>query len=102
MDNLNERGALALALEDFRRSLLDEMKMLFRSGATAVEKQWMKSAEVKQLLDISHGKLQTMRNSRVITFTKVGGTIYYSRDDIEEMFRKNTVEAKKRSTGRSW
>ena len=41
-----------------------------------------------EMLEISAGTLQTMRNSKVISFMKVGGSIYYGREDIHAMFEK--------------
>eukprot|EP01133_Synstelium_polycarpum_P017067 gene17067-20331_t len=72
-------------LEDFKVQLLSELKTLLKEVIGVKPKKWMKSVEVKRLLKISHGKLQTMRNAGTITYMKIGGTIYYDEDDIEKM-----------------
>jgi hypothetical protein len=45
-------------------------------------KQWLKSAEVRQLLKISPGTLQNLRVNGTLRYSKVGSIIYYKYDDI--------------------
>lgn len=80
-------------VKDLKKEILDEVKVLLKDGQMPNIKKWIKSVEVKKLLDISHGKLQTMRNSRTISFTRIGGTIYYNLDDIQKML-ENTDSKK--------
>jgi hypothetical protein len=40
-------------------------------------------------LHISHGFLQSLRDSGVLPFTKIGGSIYYDYDDITFMMSTN-------------
>lgn len=72
-------------LINFKRELLFEIKQLLKEATNRPTKQWLKSSEVKKLLDISHGTLQTLRNNGTIPFTKLGGVIYYNADDIKTM-----------------
>jgi len=85
---------LLLSLDKFKSEILKEVKSLANKGS--FEKKWMKSIEVRHLLGVSHGKLQTMRNSGIIKFAKIGGSIYYDRQDIIEMFEQNRVKRKVR------
>jgi len=73
-------------LEHFRSLLIMEFRNLLKENTHPTIKKWMKTREVLKLLEISSGTLQTMRNSKVITFMKIGGTIYYDRDAIYSMF----------------
>lgn len=87
-------------LEHFRARLLQEFKYLLKENSQPTIKKWMKSREVMKLLEISAGTLQTMRNSKVIVFMKIGGAIYYDRDDIYGMFdqhksKKNDLNSSK-------
>lgn len=52
-------------------------------------KQWLKSTEVRMLLDISPGKLHALHIKRQLSFMRVGGTIYYDQVDIEKMFENS-------------
>lgn len=55
------------------------------------EKKWLKSSEVRKLLNISPGKLLALRANRQLAFVRLGGVIYYDRDDIEAMIQKAKV-----------
>ncbi|MBT2561286.1 helix-turn-helix domain-containing protein [Pedobacter sp. ISL-68] len=81
-------------LEKFRLQLVFEFRQIIKEFSGEPIKKWMKSREVMKLLDISPGTLQTLRNSKVVTFMKVGGAIYYDRDDIHTMFEKRKSNSK--------
>ena len=53
------------------------------------KKKWLKSAEVKELLGISHGTLQAMRNNGTIKFSRIGGMIYYNIGDVDKIMEEN-------------
>lgn len=81
----NKQLVTVAHLQVFKEELIKDFKVLLKSGGRAQEKQWMKSREVRKLLDISPGTLQTMRKNRTIVFKKVGGTIYYDRNKVNAM-----------------
>jgi hypothetical protein len=70
----------------FKADLLSELKSLFQPQLPG-KKQWLKSREVRALLGISPGTLQNLRINGKIKFTKIGGTIFYSRADISQLFK---------------
>ncbi|WP_343748150.1 helix-turn-helix domain-containing protein [Fluviicola sp.] len=84
------RNFILNLMEDLKTEIIQELKVILKQGQIPNLKKWVKSVDVKKLLNISHGKLQTMRNSRTITFTKVGGTIYYNIDDIQRMMEQRS------------
>ena len=75
-------------LEKFKDQMLDELRKMLKSGSPAQTKQWLKSREVRKLLDISPGKLHQLRANRQLGFMRIGGVIYYDRADIEKMFER--------------
>ncbi len=81
-------------LEKFKVDLFIEIRRFFKAANEPPVKKWLKSKEVMKLLEISPGKLQTMRNSGVIAFMKIGGSIYYDHEDIQAMFDKNKTAFK--------
>ncbi|WP_214226614.1 helix-turn-helix domain-containing protein [Pedobacter sp. B4-66] len=81
-------------LEHFRSLLVQEIKYLLKENTHPTLKKWMKSREVMKLLEISAGTLQTLRNSKVISFMKIGGAIYYDREDIHNMFEQHKTNKK--------
>ena len=62
-----------------------------RGSSSDTEKKWLKSSEVRKLLNISPGKLLALRANRKLAFVRLGGVIYYDRDDIEAMIQKAKV-----------
>jgi hypothetical protein len=82
-------------LEKFKEQILSEMRRLLSGGSTQLSKQWLKSREVRKLLDVSPGKLHAMRASRQLTFMRIGGVIYYDRKDIDKMFEEFKTAAVK-------
>jgi hypothetical protein len=70
-------------LHAFRIELLNDIKEQFSAVIPTKPKQWLKSPEVRQLLKISPGTLQNLRINGTLRFTKIGGIIYYSYEDIE-------------------
>ncbi len=79
-------------LNEFRSLLLTDLKDMFNSKPQQ-QKQWLKSSEVRKLLNISPGTLQNLRVNGTITYTKVGGILYYSNSDLEKLLESNKVEA---------
>ena len=45
--------------------------------------------EVRKLLNISPGTLQTLRINGTLPYTKIGGTMYYNLKDIEKLLNKS-------------
>jgi Helix-turn-helix domain len=76
-------------LREFKVELIDEIGKLLRQNGIQPVKKWLKSREVRKLLNISPGTLQTMRVNRTLTFSKIGGVIYYEYNDIQKMIEDN-------------
>lgn len=73
-------------LEKFKQNLLQEIKSLLEIKHNKPER-WMKRAEALKLLQVSPGTLQTMRNNNLVKSKKIMGTIYYDREQIEELLK---------------
>ena len=76
-------------LREFKLELLDEIRVIIKEQKSNTSKQWLKSAEVRKLLNISPGTLQTLRINGTLPFTKIGGTNYYNVSDIDELLSEN-------------
>lgn len=79
-------------LNEFRTLLLSDLNAMFNSKPQQ-QKQWLKSNEVRKLLNISPGTLQNLRVNGTLTYTKIGGILYYSNKDLEKVIENNKVEA---------
>ena len=78
----------------FKMDLLDELRKLFGQHTQEQQKRWLKSAEVRRLLNISPGTLQHLRLTGILPYTKIGGTIYFNAADIETVMAKNLHKQK--------
>ena len=82
-------------LQVFKVELVRELKELFTSVPSASQsKKWIKSHEVRKMLGISPGTLQSFRDNGTIAFTKVGGLILYDYDDIIKLMEGSKTPAK--------
>lgn len=74
-------------LNEFRSLLLNDLKEIINSKPQQT-KQWLKSNEVRKLLNISPGTLQNLRINGTLSYTKVGSIIFYNYDDINKMLHR--------------
>lgn len=72
-------------LQKFKLELLEEIQKIMNAKHPAPVRKWLKSHEVRRLLTISPYKLQALRDTGVLPFTKIGAVIYYNYEDIENM-----------------
>jgi hypothetical protein len=75
-------------LEKFRINLLMDIRKMFDGQLGKPPKRWLKSKEVRKILNISGGTLQTLRNNRKLPFTRIGGLIYYDAAEIDQILTK--------------
>lgn len=68
-------------LTEFRLMLINDIKELL-GQSPAEPKKWLKSYQVKNLLKISPGTLQNLRVNGTLSYTKIGGILYYKYEDI--------------------
>ena len=68
-------------LQEFKTELLADIKKI------------VKADEVIKLLNISPGTLQNLRINGTLTYTKIGGTLYYDNADIDKLLNTNKTNA---------
>ena len=71
-------------LKQFKSELLAEIKQIMAPGQ-GQSKQWLKSNEVRKLLNISPGTLQNLRINGTLRYTKIGAIIFYKLEDIHKV-----------------
>ncbi len=81
-------------LQQFKKQLLDELLAVLKSQTGAMPKKWMKSHEVRRLLKISPGTLQTLKSSGVMPYTKIGGVHFYDYVEIQNILESGKVNNK--------
>jgi hypothetical protein len=72
-------------LKQFKAELVRELKEALSGNAKTANKEWLKSIEVRKLLGISPGTLQTLRINGTLAYSKVGGMMYYRYRDIMKL-----------------
>ncbi len=83
-----------IAVDDllqFKKQLLDELLTALKSQINTVQKKWLKSHELRRLLKISPGTLQTLKSTGIIPYTKIGGVHFYDYQDIEKVLQSGKV-----------
>jgi len=87
-------GATIITTEDlmeFKVELLEDIKDLLENQNKQLNKKWLKSNEVRELLGISPGTLQNLRINGTLPYTKVGGVLYYEYHEIMEVLEQNKI-----------
>lgn len=75
-------------LREFKTELLNELKQIMQPGQ-GQSKKWLKSSEVRKMLNISPGTLQNLRINGTLRFTKIGSIMYYKLEDINKVLEGN-------------
>ena len=71
-------------LKAFKSELLNEIKQIVQPPQ-GQSKRWLKSNEVRKMLNISPGTLQNLRINGTLRYTKIGGMMYYKLEDIHKL-----------------
>lgn len=72
-------------LQDFKSELLNDIRQILRSPKIPETREWLKSYEVRQLLKVSPGTLQSLRSNGTLSYSKVGGLMYYRYEDVQNL-----------------
>ena len=70
-------------LEIFKTELIAEIRNL--NSNRNESKQWLRTADVMKMLGLSAGSVQSLRMTSKLPYTKVNGTLFYKREDIDKM-----------------
>jgi excisionase family DNA binding protein len=73
-------------LEQFKTELFHELRQFFLREKPE-EMKWLKSYQVRELLGVSRGTLQNLRQNGSLKATKIGGLMFYSYEDIMKMMK---------------
>jgi len=76
-------------LEQFRLQLIAELQQLLNNKSTSSNKIWLRSSEVRKMLGISAGTLQNLRVNRTLSYSKIGGIVFYKYDEIIRVLDHN-------------
>lgn len=83
-------------LREFKLELLHDLKQMLKELTGQTSKKWLKSHQVRKMLEISPGTLQNLRVNGTLPYTKIGGVIYYDSADIQSMLQANKFNTRLR------
>ncbi len=79
-------------LREFKKELLEEIRELLNEDkAQIIKKEWLKSSQVMDMLNISSGTLQRYRHNGILSYTKIGGLVFYEAGQIEKILSDNHI-----------
>lgn len=80
-------------LREFKIELLEEFEeLLSKYQKIEPPKTWLRSAEVKKKLKISHGTLLNLRNKDILRAYKIEGILFYDAAEIDRALLENEVK----------
>jgi hypothetical protein len=82
---------------EFKEELLKEIKLIVVNQPSPPHKKWLKSSEVRSLLEISRGTLQTLRDNGTIPHCRIGNIFYYDPAEIDKEILKRKSQGRNRS-----
>jgi len=74
-------------LQKMKEEIISQIALMTDKATS--QKEWLRSAEVMEMLSISTGTLQNLRINMQIPFTKLGGTLFYERKEILKVLNDN-------------
>lgn len=77
-------------LSEFKFELLEDIKEIINSNG-GKQKKWLKSNEVRDMLNISPGTLQNLRINGTLPYSKLGGVIFYDAEEIQRVLKESRI-----------
>jgi len=76
-------------LMEFKKQLIIELIAALKSQINIIPRKWLKSHEVRKLLKISPGTLQTLKSSHIIPYSKIGGIHFFDYEEIQKILEES-------------
>lgn len=78
-------------LRDFKLELLDDITNLITGPKAQKIKKYLKSYQVREMLNISTGTLHNLRVNGTLPYTRVGNILLYDQEDIIMLLETNKI-----------
>lgn len=85
---------LILGLQNDIKVLKTYIDFYRKSRFEQLRESWITGTEVKDMLQISQRKLQSLRDDGRLPFTRIDNKIYYRVSDIENLLERNYGNSK--------
>lgn len=80
---------LEIITRDEFNSFKKEILEALNTKVSNQDKKYLRSSEVRKLLNVSAGTLQNLRINGTLPYSKVGTTLLYDKDEIIKVFEGN-------------
>lgn len=77
-------------LAHFKNELLQALVAYMSKQTSGQETEWLRSKQVKAMLNISNGTLQNLRVKGLLHPTKIEGVYYYRLSEIQALLNAGT------------
>lgn len=74
--------------DQFKKELIDEIKQIIIQPSIQNRTKWLRSGDVREMLNISDSTLQTFRINGTIPAYKLDSTWFYKYDEIVDVLEK--------------
>lgn len=76
-------------LEELVKDVRDLKELMKRQNRETMVPELLRTDEIKKILKLKDSSLATLRQNGTLPFTKIGGTIYYLKQDIIDSIKNN-------------
>lgn len=87
---MNQSENFSERIEELMGSYLEEVKKQLQIEFTQ-NNRWLRTKEACEYLSISPSQLHILKTDGIISCTKLGGTNYYDRLEIDEYLEANKI-----------
>jgi len=75
-------------LTRFRQEITNDLERIVKDNVSS-SKAWLRTKEACEFLSVGSSTLQNYRQQGLLTPKKVGGTLYYCRKQLSNLFNDN-------------
>ncbi len=77
-------------LDQFKKELFEELRStaVVKQHKKSEPREWLRSYEVREMLNISANTLHSLRIKGVLPFKRIGGSMYYRYQDIRQLMEE--------------
>lgn len=78
-------------MKNNNKDLITEIKEMLYDFQNNSSKNWLRTSEAAEYLGLSETQIHTLKRNGILPFTKLGGSIYFKRQDIDEVLEANMM-----------
>lgn len=76
--------------ENTTPDLISEIRQIIENNQ---DREWFRTTDLADYLNISLSQVHVLKNEGKIPFTKLAGTIFFKKEDIDRILEENMIES---------